>query len=259
MPAAHTAEAMTIGDLLGGKRQFSIPSYQRDYSWTWKEAEQLITDLLAERQAIEDAPEIERSFYLGLMIVMDNAPPRRSIPRLRRGAGQPSEVIDGKQRLTTLTMLIALLRDLLGDDGEWLQPYLVEAGRNRQWAIDAPRLRLEDHEQAFLIEHVLPRGANLKASPRSFAHLCAKRMCSVRDHLRTRLRNRPKALLLNLGEMLIERCSVTTIVPSDITSGYRMFVTVNFRGKGLSTSDIVKAELVGAMDPTGRRKAGEAE
>jgi hypothetical protein len=258
MPAAHTAEAMTIGDLLGGRRQFSIPAYQRDFSWTWKEAEQLIADLLAERQAMEDAPEFERSFYLGLMIVMDNAQSRRAIPRIRRGAGQPSEVIDGKQRLTTLTMLIALLRDLLGDGGEWLQHYLVETGRNRQWVIDAPRLLLEEHEQEFLTRYVLPRGVNLEASPRGFANLSAKRMTSVRDHLRVRLSDRPKALLLDLSEMLIKRCSVTMIVPSDITSGYRMFVTVNFRGKGLSTSDIVKAELVGSMEPAGRRKASDA-
>ncbi|MFO1171998.1 MAG: DUF262 domain-containing HNH endonuclease family protein [Hyphomicrobiaceae bacterium] len=258
MPAAHTAEAMTVGELLGGKRQFSIPSYQRDYSWTSKEADQLIDDLLLARQEIESAPQAPKALYLSLMIIMDDTTPRRAISRLRRGTGVPSEVIDGKQRLTTLTMLIALLRDLLGDEGAWLQHYLVETGRSRLWPREAPRLLLEEHEQEFLTAHVLPRGANLAPSPRDIAHQSVKRMRSVRDHLRTRLRKLERPLLVNLAELLIERCAVTAIVPNDITAGFRMFVTANFRGKALSTSDIVKAELVGSLEPQERRKASDA-
>ena len=249
---------MTVGELLGGKRQFSIPSYQRDYSWTSKEADQLIDDLLLARQEIESAPQAPKALYLSLMIIMDDTTPRRAISRLRRGTGVPSEVIDGKQRLTTLTMLIALLRDLLGDEGAWLQHYLVETGRSRLWPREAPRLLLEEHEQEFLTAHVLPRGANLAPSPRDIAHQSVKRMRSVRDHLRTRLRKLERPLLVNLAELLIERCAVTAIVPNDITAGFRMFVTANFRGKALSTSDIVKAELVGSLEPQERRKASDA-
>jgi hypothetical protein len=257
MSPAHAAEAVTVGGLLGGKRLFGVPLYQRDYAWTWREADQLITDLMGEQQAMAGAPDEERSYYLGLIVVIDNTPQRRTMARFRRGSRAPSEVVDGKQRLTTLTMLIALLRDLLGAQGNWLQPYLLETGKKGLWPQDTPRLLLDEHEQSFLLQHVLPPEANLRTAPKDIAHESARRMGMVRDHMCNLLDDRPAGDLATFARMLIDRCELTAIVPKDIASGYRTFVTVNFRGKGLSTNDIVKAELIGSMEVQGRRKVNE--
>ncbi|MEZ5923326.1 MAG: DUF262 domain-containing HNH endonuclease family protein [Hyphomicrobiaceae bacterium] len=254
MAPAHTTEAVTVGSLLGGKRLFGVPLYQREYAWTWREAHQILEDLLSEHEAMSGLAGVDRSYYLGLIIVIDSTGPQRgAMARFRRGGQAPSEVVDGKQRLTTLTMLIAVLRDLLGNDGQWLQAYLTESGKSRTWPKDTPRLLLEEHEQEFLATHVLPAGATQRKLPRDLAHESARRMGSVRDLLSAQLKKRAPDLLVSLARMLVERCELTVIVPRDIASGYRMFVTVNFRGKSLSTNDIVKAELIGGMDQPGRR------
>ncbi len=53
MPPAHAAEAITVGELLGGSRLFGVPQYQRPYSWRKRQADQLLTDLFQELDAIE--------------------------------------------------------------------------------------------------------------------------------------------------------------------------------------------------------------
>lgn len=131
MATAHAAEAITVGELLGGSRLFGVPQYQRAYSWRKKEADQLLTDLLREHQAIVETGDKDRNYYLSQVIIIDNTPPRRAMRAFGRGQKAASEIVDGKQRLTTLTMLIAILRDLLGPEGASLETYLVETGKNR--------------------------------------------------------------------------------------------------------------------------------
>jgi hypothetical protein len=82
-------------------------------------------------------------------------------------------------------------------------------------------------------------------------------MANVRDHIRSALKARDPAFLTSFAQMVVERCDLTAIIPKDIASGYKMFVTVNFRGKSLSASDIVKAELISSSEPAARRKTNE--
>ena len=257
MSPAHAAEALTIAQLLGGERLFGIPHYQRPYAWRKHEADQLLTDLLAEQQAIKETGDNERACYLGLTVIIDNTPPRRAMTGFRRSAKSPSEVVDGKQRLTTITMLIAILRDRLGPDGARLETYLTETGKSRHWPKGTPRLLLESHEQDFLTKHVLPVGATRHRLPKEVVPESIRRMREVRDFLCRELERLPVDHLGNLARTLLERCEVTVIMPKDIASGYRTFVAINFRGKHLSTTDIVKAELFGTMEPAERRKVNE--
>jgi hypothetical protein len=252
MATAHRTEAVTVGELLGGGRLLGVPLYQRDYAWTWREVDQLLADLFDEHQAMADAPEEDRSYYLGLIIIIDNTPQRLAMARFRRGVQAPSEVVDGKQRLTTLTMMIAVLRDLLGPAGGWLETYLTETSGKRPWPKHTPRLLLEENEQDYLVSHILPPGSTLNRTQKDLSHESVRRMAGVRDHIRSMLKSRDAAFLASFAEMLVTRCDLTAIIPKDISLGFKMFVTVNFRGKSLSANDIVKAELIGAMEPAAR-------
>jgi uncharacterized protein with ParB-like and HNH nuclease domain len=77
---------------------FHIPSYQRDYSWTTAQVDDLFSD-------IEEALETGSGHYLGTLV-------------LAKDDKNPShEVVDGQQRLTTLTLVIqSLLQQLPQND-----------------------------------------------------------------------------------------------------------------------------------------------
>lgn len=82
-------------------------------------------------------------------------------------------------------------------------------------------------------------------------------MREVRDYFARELKGLSRASLASFATMLLERCDLTVIVPKDIASGYRTFVSTNFRGKPLSTTDIIKADLFGLIEPGERKKLNE--
>ena len=88
----------TLEQFLSGKA-FAIPSYQRDYAWETRNIDELWED-------IAESVESQSSHYLGTFI-------------LSRGTSDGRyNLVDGQQRLTTVTMLAnALVEHLLESEG----------------------------------------------------------------------------------------------------------------------------------------------
>ena len=88
-------------DFLKKSPQFVIPIYQRTYSWTDKECRQLWEDIL--RTGSDDRVSVH---FVGSVVYIDKADSTVT-------TWEPLLVIDGQQRLTTVTLLIAALLELL--------------------------------------------------------------------------------------------------------------------------------------------------
>ena len=95
------AEDTSFLTLLGsGQRQFLIPVFQRDYSWTEAQCAQLLTDVL--RVA---ARQPGATHFVGSVVCVASSDQSAVLPQWL--------VIDGQQRLTTCTLLLAALRERL--------------------------------------------------------------------------------------------------------------------------------------------------
>ena len=87
--------------IINGNKQFIIPVFQRDYSWTTEQCQQMLNDIMACSGSGDDSSHFMGSF----VYVAGNT-----------GAVFSSWlVIDGQQRLTTLTLLLIALRDHVRD------------------------------------------------------------------------------------------------------------------------------------------------
>jgi len=84
--------------------QFVIPIYQRTYSWTEKECRQLWDDII--RTGKNEAISVH---FIGSIVYIEEGLSNNTVQ-------SPQLVIDGQQRLTTVTLLIAALANALGDD-----------------------------------------------------------------------------------------------------------------------------------------------
>lgn len=91
-------------DFLKKSTQFIIPIYQRTYSWTERECRQLWEDIV--RTGSDDDLS---AHFVGSIVYIE-----KGIYQVMTGS--PLLVIDGQQRLTTVTLMIAALANAIGDN-----------------------------------------------------------------------------------------------------------------------------------------------
>ncbi|HAS6239114.1 TPA: DUF262 domain-containing protein [Vibrio vulnificus] len=115
MSDSNQVEQLSVKDLFDSKTQYVIPIYQRNYAWGAPEIEQLIQDISDAAglitQSDEAATAQQAKYYLGSLVVYQRT----------THSHQPNvvyETIDGQQRHTTLSILLAYLkhREVLDTD-----------------------------------------------------------------------------------------------------------------------------------------------
>lgn len=83
-----------VGEILSRQRKYSVPPYQRSYSWTEDQIHELWQDLVESKE--ENRPE----YFLGAIVLQQEEFDKRYV------------VIDGQQRLTTILILLAVIREI---------------------------------------------------------------------------------------------------------------------------------------------------
>ena len=123
--------------------EFAIPDYQRPYSWGNEQALQLLDDLEASVDRDTEDP-----YFLGSVVLVKD------------GASPASEVIDGQQRLTTLSIILGVLRDLTTDaeSRSELVDFVLEPGKIMAGTKPKPRLTLRKRDASFFEEFVQTEG-----------------------------------------------------------------------------------------------------
>ncbi len=106
------AKAMKLLDFIGKsqEKQFVIPIYQRVYSWEKEQCKQLWDDIIK----IGGNDKMDGHFIGSILLVLDG-PYSTSYNKIL--------IIDGQQRLTTITLLLTALRDHLNDEDEFLKKF----------------------------------------------------------------------------------------------------------------------------------------
>jgi hypothetical protein len=238
MPSSKIQAAeRPIGDIFDDEFRFVIPRYQRPYAWTTDQADEMFDDLLAASNAGPSPSEAD-PYFLG------------SIVLVKADNDAHSEVVDGQQRLTTLTLLLAALR--LHVDASFakaLEGKLRQEGDSIKGTVDQPRLTLRERDHEFFEKHVLERSGIEQL------HSFAKD--ALPDSRRNLLQN-TLSMLNRLAELSRDDCHrlatfiyrqtyLVVVSTQDFDSAYRIFTVLNERGLDLSHADILKSEIIGEI------------
>ena len=183
-----------------------------------------------------------REYFLGPMIVT------------RGEATGAFEVVDGQQRLVTLAILLAILRDALPGDKEFveeLQPLIVRPGHRLRRFPESPRVKLRSGDQDRFAQWVQKEGGtrHLPEEEDNESNSCAR----VRDavhRITDDLGNPQDAYIKQLARFILNNCYVIQITARDLDDGYVLFRSLNSRGQPLKELDLAKAELLGAPPPS---------
>ena len=220
------AADLTIRDIFTGAEEMRMPPYQRGYSWGEKEAGELLSD-------IREASETDRPYFLGAMVVVND------------GGKEPLEVVDGQQRLATLTILFAVLRDLAENRDEANRLHeMIEfskrpfSGQQQQW-----RLTLNHVDTPFFRETVQKRGATREASLYDTDTESRLRILANVQAFRDALEGASASERTALARYVQNQCVMVRVVVGDRDGGYGAFRVLNTRGKQPSAADILKSDL----------------
>lgn len=238
MKKTLSAEEMPLYKVFSDDFLFTIPTVQRPYSWTTDEAGELLDDLLdyIEQQSItEDSiPRIEEPYFLG------------SIVLVKKERNQ-SEVLDGQQRLTTLTILLAVLRDYLG--GEYaknIKVMIAQEGNKLLQTKDQYRIELRKRDQSFFQQYIQEVGATNKIKEDTVIKTDSQKC--IREnalYFISRLNNLDPSVVRTLPGVIAGLCYIVVVSTPNFDSAFRIFTVLNDRGLDLMPSDIIKARAIG--------------
>lgn len=226
--------------------QFEIPNYQRPYSWQVEHAEELFDDLWTFREQ----EDISEEYFLG------------SIVLIKGDSSNQADVVDGQQRLTTLTILLAAIRDRLSGHPTWggaFDKYIMEPGDVTLDLSAKPRLFLRKKDREFFEAYIQrPGGINemdeLDVSRYKDSKL---NLISNARALRDRLANIDQELVGKFGQFIVQKCLLVLVTTENFKSAYRIFSVMNDRGMDLAPSDILKANIISSIGEHERERYTE--
>lgn len=236
MPSALVAHEQAISRIFSNDYVFQIPSYQRPYAWTTEQARDLFDDLVGFMNASGGAVEEMPPYFLG------------SIVLIKAEALPNADVVDGQQRLTTLTLLLSAIRANVASGGADITQLIYEKGSRILGTQDRFRLSLRPRDQEFFQRYVQREDG--------FTELLAlnEQSSDSRNNIRTnallfneRLQEMSEAQRLALAQFIVTRCFLVAVATPDLDSAYRIFSVLNSRGLDLSPTDILKADILGKV------------
>lgn len=241
MDAPLIASATTAGVLISGST-FEVPPYQREYSWLEDEVSEFWNDL---KNALSS-----NSYFLGLVILTNEG----------KEKGKRKQVVDGQQRILTLTLLAAALYHEALESGRKALAERIQADflRSIDYETDETlaRVILTDHADNETLQTILTTGKGNEASLQADENSLSTRMLEsfnlLQKNLREDLAQDPFKRLGIWTDFITNHLYFAVFIHPDSTEAYRVFEVINTRGRELTTADLLKNYIL-SQTPKDRR------
>lgn len=241
----------TFRKLMGNGLTYAVPRFQRDYSWSETEWEDLWQDILG---VLGEGGE--PAHYMGYLV-------------LQTSDDRRFDVIDGQQRLTTLSLVVlAALRNLKrlsADEGQDGPTRLRLEGLRQAYIgyldpvtlVPRSKLTLNRNNNTYFQTYLVPLADTLpqrgfKASEHSlrkaFEYFDRQFREQVKGHAD------PGRAIAELIDSMSDRLFFTVITVTDELNAYKVFETLNARGVRLSATDLLKNYLFSVLARDGQHE-----
>ena len=217
--------------------KYNLDYYQREYVWQSKHVTELIDDLTAEfsnnYESGDQRTEVGNyaHYFLGSIIICKKDDRRF--------------IIDGQQRLTTLTLLLIYLNQLLQAEGQKssLTPLIFSESYGKEsFNLDIP-------ERTPIMDALYSANFHsIRSEPESIRNI-ALRFHDIEEHFKL-----PEDhALLHFIDWLLERVYLVEITAYDDLNAYTIFETMNDRGLSLTPTDMFRGYLLSNIEDSDRR------
>ena len=251
------AKEQLLSDILLSDSGYDIPWYQRPYAWEEKQVTEMFDDLYRSYKS-----KMKESYFLGSIVLTEEQ------------GNKEKSVIDGQQRLTTLTILFACItyhikkneKDDKDDTYEkLLMRYIINPGDATRGVESRPRLNIRERDRGFFEEyiHALKFDDWLAEDSKKLKKPAKK---AKKDKLDPKKLIKSNSILLlkflethfkkdnddlqDFVNFLNNECSFVVISTPNKATAARVFSVMNSRGLDLQPTDIIKADIMGNKIPS---------
>ena len=231
-----TGKEYPLSKIFSSDFEYHIPGYQRPYSWTKEETGLLFDDLYNFFQE-----EKSDNYFLGSIVLIKEEQKRYA------------EVIDGQQRLTTLSILFSAMADAFGDSEckSDCKAYLCEKGKALEGIEAKPRVFLRDADHPFFYKYIqnVQLDALVALDPVTLDTEAKKHIRETCALLREKLKDifLDDKQRLEFTQFLLTRCYLVVVSTPSQESAFRIFTVMNSRGLDLLPTDIIKSTVIGNL------------
>lgn len=239
MSSKITGKEYPLLKIFSSDFEYHIPAYQRPYAWTTEEAGILFDDLYEFYRT-----EPFDNYFLGTIVLI-------------KEEDKPyADVIDGQQRLTTLTILFSVLAsNLTGKAREACNELLQESGNILAGIPARPRMHLRQRDQEFFNKYIQEVQISSLLSIDTTT-LSTEAQRHIQENCNVLLRRFEAAFegnqeeLIQFSTFLLNRCFLVAVSTDSQASAFRVFSVMNSRGLDLLPIDIIKSEIIGEISET---------
>jgi hypothetical protein len=229
-----SVKILSVRDLLSGSYVFHLPWFQRAYAWHTPEVGRLLTNVV-------DAMQLgtTRRYFLGKIVLA------------KPTASAETALVDGHQRVMTLTLLYAVLRDLESDEHrrQALQGFI---------AAPHPLLQSQHATAEFIRRFVQDPGSTVLQPEDDMADLSEtqRNIIENRDYLRTELSNGSFDELArrDLATFVADRCKVLKCAVEDEDEAWQILQTEEETRVEFTPADRAKSSLLSIVPSAERRR-----
>jgi len=235
----------TFRQLMGNGLTYIVPKFQRDYTWETEHWDDLWQDILS----LSENKEVEH--YMGYLV-------------LQTEDNKSFTIIDGQQRLTTLSILILVvlksLKNLEEQDIESVNNKIRRETLHNSYIgflnpvtlIAENKLQLNRNNDSFYRQYLTPL---LNLPPRGL-NSSEKLMKKCFQWLEEKINSAFKSgeELAQFVDMIVDKIFFTVIKVSDELNAFTVFETLNARGVRLSSADLLKNYLFSVVDREGHHQ-----
>lgn len=234
----------TFRQLIGNGMTYQVPRFQRDYSWTSDEWDDLWQDIIG---LFEDDPE--PAHYMGYLV-------------LQSSDSKQFDIIDGQQRITTLSVMILAALSHLKD----IAASGIDADQNRQrleqlrnsyigyldpvTLIPRSKLQLNRHNNDFYQNYLVPLEKIPQRGLRASEHSLRKAFDWFKNGIRSHC-GPDGVRAARFVDEVVDKLFFTVITVTDELNAFKVFETLNARGVRLSSTDLLKNYLFSVVNSAG--------
>jgi hypothetical protein len=229
------AQETPTSNLLGENFIFNIPVYQRPFSWTSDNFDELFDDI---SNAMENGLE---QYFLGSIL-------------LQQIGKNFYDLVDGQQRVTAIVILLAVIRDRTtnADLKEKITSYIYQAEDTWKEIPEVMRITPWEELRDLFKEYVYKRDGTNQFLADFGTKIKYKDLDDPRFHIFEAIQTFNSKLtdytnVEGLVKYLLNRVYLVYIITNTRTSAFRLFNVLNARGLPLDPSDLLKSENLGEI------------